>query len=57
MELGGRWRTGGVLADADVCGGDGVGLEVEVCGEHGSSFSSFPCLFFGCANLLGTSYH
>ena len=28
--LGGRWRTAGMLADADVCGGDGVGLEVEV---------------------------
>ena len=55
MELGGRWRTGGVLAD--VCGGDGVGFEVEVYDEHDSFFIFFSCLFFGCANLLGTSYH
>ena len=54
MELGGRWRTGGVLAD--VCGGDGVWLKVEVCDGHCASFCFFSCLFSGCANILGRSY-
>ena len=55
MGLGERWRTGGVLAD--VCGGDGVGFEVEVCDEYDSSFIFFSCLLFGRVDLLGTSYH
>ena len=42
---------------AGVCGGDGVGLEVEVCDGHCSSFPFFSCLFFGCAHLPGPSYH
>ena len=54
MELGGRWRTRRVLAD--VCGGDGVRLKVEVYDEHCFSLSFSSCLFSGCANILGTSY-
>ena len=51
VELGGRWRTGGV--SVDVCGGDGVGLVVEVCDEHGSSFPSFVLSLFRVCKSTG----